>query len=147
VIAYVLDASVAAKWFLPRAGETNTAEALQLLRDYSTGAVDLTVPDLFWPEFGNILWKAVRPGRISRRSAEEAILSLERQQISTAPTAKLLADAFAIAASFDRTVYDAVYVALAIASDAPLLTADERLVNALAARFPVRWLGAYSGAG
>jgi predicted nucleic acid-binding protein len=145
VTAYILDASVAAKWFLPRGGETHAGEALQLLRDYAAGSVDLIVPDLFWPEFGNILWKAVRRGRISRRSAEESIRSLEREEISTAATVNLLRDAFAIAASFDRTVYDAVYVALAVASDAPLLTADERLVNALAARFPVRWLGAYNG--
>lgn len=145
MIAYVLDASVAAKWFLPRAGETHAGEAMQLLRDYSAGRIDLMVPDLFWPELGNILWKAVRRGRLSRRSAEESIHSLERGEIATAATAKLLGDAFAIAASFDRTVYDAVYVALAVASDAPLLTADERLANALAARFPVQWLGAYGG--
>ncbi|MGA2148163.1 MAG: type II toxin-antitoxin system VapC family toxin [Bryobacteraceae bacterium] len=145
--AYILDASVAAKWFLPRGGETHAGEALQLLRDYSAGKVDLTVPDLFWPEFGNILWKAVRVGRISRRTAEEAILALEREELATEATAELLKDAFAIAARFDRAVYDAVYVALAVAADAPLLTADERLANALAARFPVRWLGTYSGAG
>jgi predicted nucleic acid-binding protein len=147
VNAYVLDASVAAKWFLPRASETNAVEALQVLRDYSTGDVDLTVPDLFWPEFGNILWKAVRVGRISRRTAEEAILAMEVEKIPTEGTADLLKDAFAIAARFDRTVYDAVYVALAVANDAPLLTADERLGNALAARFPIQWLGTYSGVG
>jgi predicted nucleic acid-binding protein len=50
----------------------------------------------------------------------------------------------AIARAFDRTVYEAVYVALAVVSNAPLLTADERLANALAARFPVRWLGGLS---
>ena len=33
------------------------------------------------------------------------------------------------------------YVALAITSGRPLLTADEKLANALAAHFPIRWLG------
>ena len=51
-------------------------------------------------------------------------------------------DAFVIASAFDRSVYDGMYVALAVATNTPLLTADERLANALAARFPVRWLGA-----
>ena len=46
------------------------------------------------------------------------------------------------AATFSRTVYDGVYVALAVHSNMPLVTADERLANALAARFPIRWLGA-----
>jgi predicted nucleic acid-binding protein len=141
VTACVLDASVAAKWFLPAAHETLTKEALRLLEEYAKGHTRFLVPDLFWPEFGNILWKAVRVGRISRQSAEAAVVALEERMIPTAPTLSLLKDAFAIAATFDRTVYDCVYVALSVASNAPLVTADERLVNALAARFSVRWLG------
>ena len=137
----VLDASVAAKWFLPRAQETLTDEALRLLDGYAKGHTRFLVPDLFWPEFGNILWKAVRLGRISRQSAEAAVIALEVRKLPTAPTSSLVKDAFAIAATFDRTVYDCIYVALSVASNAPLVTADERLVNALAARFPVRWLG------
>jgi predicted nucleic acid-binding protein len=142
VIAYVLDASVAAKWFLPPARETLAAEALRLLDGYAGGSLRFLVPDLFWPEFGNILWKAVRGGRISRESAEEAIAALGQRKIPTVSSASLLNNAFTIAAAFNRTVYDGTYVALAVASNALLVTADERLANALAARFPIRWLGA-----
>jgi predicted nucleic acid-binding protein len=142
VTTCVLDASVAAKWFLPPAHETLTEEAFGLLERYARGRTRLLVPDLFWPEFGNILWKCVRLGRISRQSAEAAIAAMEERKIPTAPTSSLLKDAFAIAATFDRTVYDCIYVALAVASNGPLVTADERLANALAATFPVRWLGA-----
>jgi predicted nucleic acid-binding protein len=53
----------------------------------------------------------------------------------------LLEAAFAIANAFQRTVYDSLYVALAISSKAQLLTADERLARALAATLPVKWLG------
>ena len=142
VTACVIDASVAAKWFLPPSGEPLAAEALRLLQSYAEGRLRLSAPDLFWPEFGNILWKAVRQGRISRESAEEAIQALEHRGIPTAPSLPLLRDAFSIAAASGRTVYDALYVALAMVSNAPLVTADERLANALAARYPVRWLGA-----
>jgi predicted nucleic acid-binding protein len=142
VTACILDASVAAKWFLPGPAETLAAEAVDLLESYSAGRLRLLVPDLFWPEVGNVLWKAVRQGRMSRTSAEQAIAALEGGRIPTAPTAPLLSDAFAIAMSTERTVYDSVYVALAVLSNIPLVTADERLANALAARFPVRWLGA-----
>ena len=141
--AYILDTSVAAKWFLPAAGETLTTEALEVLRDFSEGRIRLSVPDLFWPEFGNTLWRAVRIGRMSRASAEESINAIEKLGLKTAPSAPLVKNAFAIAATFDRTVYDCTYVALALESDRPFLTADERLANALAARFPVRWLGTY----
>jgi predicted nucleic acid-binding protein len=140
-VTCVLDARVAAKWFLPPAHETLTKEALRLLEGYAKGRTRFLVPDLFWPEFGNIIWKAVRLGRISRQSAEAAVVALEERKIPTAPTSSLLKDAFAIATTFDRTVYDSIYVALSVASNIPLVTADERLANALAARFPVRWLG------
>ena len=140
--AYVLDANVAAKWFLPPARETLVAEALQIFQDFASGRIRLVVPDLFWPEFGNIQWKAVRSGRLSRRSAEDSIAAMDELGVATAPSRPLLRDAFTVAAAFQRSVYDGVYVALAVASGAPLLTADERLVNALGSRFPIRWLGA-----
>ena len=138
---YVLDASVAAKWFLPPSQETLSRESLDLLYDYACGDIRLIVPDLFWPESGNILWKAARNGRISRKSAEESIQALIGMKIATSPSLGLLQDAWAIAVAFDRTVCDSIYVALAVASRRPLVTADERLANALASRFPVRWLG------
>jgi predicted nucleic acid-binding protein len=144
VRAYVLDASVAAKWFLPSENETFLSEALALLEAYTRGDVKLIVPDLFWPEFGNILWKATRVGRISHELAEDALKSLTGQKIPTSLSLPLMNDAFAIATRFQCTVYDSLYVALALESGKPLITADERLANSLAARFPVRWLGSFN---
>jgi predicted nucleic acid-binding protein len=124
------------------ASETLAAEASEILEAYAAGRMRLLVPDLFWPEVGNILWKAVRQGRMTSALAEEAIASLQERRIATAPTGPLLREAFAIATALERSVYDAVYVALAVVANRPLVTADERLANALAARYPVRWLGA-----
>jgi predicted nucleic acid-binding protein len=142
VIAFVLDASVAAKWLLPSAGEPLAAEALALLRDYAVGDVHLIVPDLFWAELANLLWKAIRQGRCTRKSAEAGLQSLRELNLPTAPSAELVESAFAIAVAYDRTVYDSLYVALAVQSRREFLTADERLASALAGRFPVKWLGA-----
>jgi predicted nucleic acid-binding protein len=140
VIGYVLDASVAAKWYLPL-GENLVEESVHLLDEFKSGLVRLAVPDLFWPEMGSIFWKAVRKKRISVQSADEALQSLSELQLPTFPSHPLLKNAFTIAARFQRTVYDCIYVALAVASERPLVTADERLANALAAHLPVRWLG------
>lgn len=139
----VLDASVAAKWFLPPADETLLEEALDLLGRYTKGEIRFIVPDLFWSEFGNILWKAMRQGRCSRATAESALADMRNRKVPTVSSLELLDNAFAIAAQFGRTVYDSVYVALAIASKADMVTADERLANALAAYFPVSWLGSF----
>ena len=47
-----------------------------------------------------------------------------------------------IALAFQRSVYDSVYIALAVTLNTYLVTADERLANAVAAKLPVKWLGA-----
>jgi len=140
--SFVLDASVAAKWMLPAKGELLRPEAFRLLDAYGSGEVNLIVPDVFWAECGNIVWKAVRQRRLDRVSAEQAIVSLMRRNIPTIPSLELLQKAVPIAFDFDRAVYDCLYVALAVESKKQLITADERLANALAARFPVKWLGA-----
>jgi predicted nucleic acid-binding protein len=141
VSLFVVDASVAAKWFLPAAGETLTDEALELLYRYTTGQIRLIVPDVFWAEFANTLWKAVRRGRWAKDAADAAIAAMKNRNLPTVPSLELLEAAFAIANAFQRTVYDSLYVALAISSRAQLLTADERLAHALAASLPVKWLG------
>lgn len=138
---YVLDASVAAKWFLPASQEPFAEQALELLREYVQDDLTLVLPDLFWPGLANVLWKAVRVRRISRPSAEQALTELLEIMPPVAPTAPLIRDAFAIATEFSQTVYDSIYVALAASSAAPLITADERLLNALGAWFPMQWLG------
>ena len=74
----VLDASVAAKWFLPPAGETLTEEALQLLKAYASGRLQFVVPDLFWAEVGNIFWKAARQGRWSQSSGDSALREMQQ---------------------------------------------------------------------
>jgi predicted nucleic acid-binding protein len=138
---FVIDASVAAKWFLPPSGEPLTNEAVRLLAGYAEGRFRFAVPDLFWAECGNILWKAYRQGRWPRSVAEKAIQTLQDRSFPTTSSLDLLEEAFSIAATFDRTVYDSLYVALAVRLKSHLVTADERLANALAAHLPVKWLG------
>ena len=78
---------------------------------------------------------------MSRESADEAIRSFSDLNIPTTSSVRLLPHAFAIAASLERSVYDSIYVALAVVTNRLLVTADERLANSLAAHFPIRWLG------
>lgn len=138
----VVDASVGVKWTLAGDAEGLLDEAYAVLDQYEKGEIRIVVPDLFWVEVGNALWKAVRTGRVSKELGKEAIAVMMERNLPTVPSAPLLEKAFAIATDYGRTVYDAVYVALARDSGAQLITADERLANALAARFPVKWLGA-----
>lgn len=138
----VVDASVGVKWTLAGDGERLVDEAFAVLDQYEKGEIRIVVPDLFWVEVGNVLWKAVRTGRISKELGEEALATMLERNLPTVPSAPLLEKAFEIGTDYGRTVYDSVYVALARHSHAQLITADERLANALAAHFPVKLLGA-----
>jgi len=142
VTGVIVDASVAVKWCLPSHREELVAEAEELLASFRREEVRFLVPDLFWIELGNALCKAARRGEISHDNAAAALSFVRDLDIATIPSLDLVPEALKLAANFGRTVYDSLYVALAVHAKSDLITADERLANALAARFPVKWLGA-----
>jgi predicted nucleic acid-binding protein len=141
VSVVIVDASVAVKWFLPENGESLVNQAIALLDAYEEEKVQFVVPDLFYVEIASAIWKAVRTGRVSRAFADRALVLVHQREFPTVAALKLLDEAFQIASNHGRTVYDCLYVALAIQTNSQLITADERLANSLASRFPVKWLG------
>jgi predicted nucleic acid-binding protein len=137
----VLDASVAAKWFLVEE-EPLSNEASALLQEHDTGRIALVVPDLFWAEMVNLFWKATKQGRLSQSLAKSALDSLRSKGFVTVSSLNLIDTALNIALTHERSTYDCLYIALAVISNCNFITADERLANAVAARLPVKWLGA-----
>jgi len=142
VTLVVVDASVAVKWCLPVEQEELVPEAEELLDSYQRNETGFVVPDTFWLELGNALWKAVRREKISAENAMSALRSVRDLEIPTVPSFDLVPQALSLGIKHRRTVYDSLYVALAVQSKNHLITADERLANALAAHLPVKWLGA-----
>ena len=117
-------------------------EAVDLLRRYAQQEIRFVVPDIFWAEFGNAAWKAVRLGRWTVGEAQSAIRDAAERNFPTVSSKDLLVLAFAIANGFNRSVYDSIYVALAVATENEMITADEKLASALSTHLPVKWLGA-----
>ena len=138
----VLDASIAAKWYLPNDAEPLAREALALLLSYTTGQTEVLVPDLFYAEVGNILWKAERQGRCSPDVGDAAVTGLVQAGFRNFASPPLLSSALRLARAHGRTVYDSLYLVLAVQESATMITADEKLANAVAAYLPVKWLGA-----
>jgi predicted nucleic acid-binding protein len=122
---FVVDANVVTKWFVP---ERLSEEAAWLLEDEH----ELASPDLLSPEVGNVLWKKARAGEITPLEAGRIVRALDRCPLTFFPTRLVLEGALEIALHTGRSVYDSVYLALAVALECRLATADERLVNALA---------------
>jgi predicted nucleic acid-binding protein len=107
----------------------------------------LLAPDLIWAEMANVVWKRRRRGEISGEDTEGIIAEILRLPLHISSTQRLLPDAVRLATQFDRTVYDCLYVALAIRCGVTMVTGDERLCNALAGTplgQHLRWIGAKS---
>jgi predicted nucleic acid-binding protein len=124
----VIDASVAIKWYV---SEQDSAKALSLLALGALGQ-PLIAPDLLVAELGNILWKKVRRGEISSADGGEALkLFLTGAPVTLHSSSQVAEDALRIALATGNTVYDCLYVALAVAEQGTLCTADQRLVDSL----------------
>jgi predicted nucleic acid-binding protein len=136
-----VDASVAVKWLPIFAMEPFVDRAKHLLDRGAAGEISMLVPDLFWLEVGNVLCKAVRRNACQAAEANDALVEMQQQPLKTASSVPLVNSAQEIAIQYGRSIYDSLYVALAKASDSQLITADEKLANALAAHQPVKWLG------
>jgi predicted nucleic acid-binding protein len=142
VSVFVVDASVAIKWLLPSEREPLHAEALSWLDRHMNGEVKFVVPDLFWAEIGNFLWKSIRYARLTAAIAQTALDELKGRGLEAVPCSSLVDAALEIAVAYQRSAYDSFYVALALQTKTELITADEKLANALATHLPVKWLGA-----
>lgn len=123
---YILDASVAAKWFTRR-DEADREKALALRELHRTHRCRLTLP-----EFGLLeVLNAVRSsGRAKEVDTAEALAVLRDLQLQIEPLDwDLLRNATAVAWAYKITFYDAAYVSLAERLGFPVLTADEALMK------------------
>ena len=134
----VVDSSVVIKGFV---AEPYSSEARRLLNEYEMGTLALLAPDLLYAEIGNIVWKKQRFQGLAASDARSIIEAFRMLTFSLTSSATLLDDAYRLAVAHQRTVYDALYLALSMREQCRYLTADERLVNAIGAAVPnVVWV-------
>jgi predicted nucleic acid-binding protein len=122
-VSLVVDASVALKWFLSE--EPHGGQALAILRHRAP----LIAPDFLIAEVCNAAWRSAKLGRISQAQLGEIAANLPRFFDALVSATGLAPRAVAIAAQLDHPVYDCLYLALAEAEQADLVTADTRLVG------------------
>jgi predicted nucleic acid-binding protein len=124
--AFVVDASVSAAWLLP--DEANAATESALL---ATATHDVWVPALWLLEVGNLLHSAQRRKRISSAKRRELVVAAAalRLKVDRDPLGLLVLDD--LAATHGLSVYDAVYLELAVRRGLPLATRDAALLRAL----------------
>jgi len=125
----VVDASVGIKLFVE---EPFSDVADRLFEELASNPLArFYVPDLFFVECANILWKYVRRFGYPPENARQNVADLRALALRTVSTADLIVPALELAMTYDITTYDASYATLARQLSLPLITADERLTRKL----------------
>ena len=132
MIRYVVDASVAVKWIVP---EVFSVEAARLQPSEN----EVIAPDLLPLEVVSALLKKARRSEIGFDEIREG-LELISLLVQLHPSSTLLDEALSIAVRYRTSLYDSLYVALALQEQCQLITADERLFSALLLALPERLL-------
>jgi len=116
---HVLDASTALAWYLP---ETFAPAAREWQQEMLAGRVRFVVPSLHYWEVGNVLRTYVRRHELTRDVAEEVYALHLDSPLSVREPDR--GSVLGVALEYGATVYDAVYIALSLALEAPLVTGE-----------------------
>ena len=123
----VVDASVAAAWFLPDEATPFTDAAL-----HATATDSVWVPALWLLEMGNLFLSAQRRKRINEIKRRELIAAASALRLRIDREAVTMADLDTLAARHGLTTYDSAYLELALRRSLPLATLDKALLAAMA---------------
>lgn len=130
--AFVIDASVAAKWYLR--DELLYWEASVLYDDHIAGQIELVAPRQIRVEVAAAFRRAVLRGRITAPHGEQLLHAWLDMSLSLVDNETLLLDANALWLRYGCTLFDGLYIACAAQTQAPLVTADERLLRTIGNR-------------
>jgi predicted nucleic acid-binding protein len=122
---YVVDASVALKWFVP---EIHSDAALRARH----GGYRLHAPAFLLLELGNVLAKKIRREELTHSEGDAILKELNHLPLQRHADERLFPAAYRLALDTHRSLYDCLYLALAEAVEGVMITADRKFYVALA---------------
>lgn len=134
---FVVDASVAAKWFVR---EEFSEEALSLFAEKN----ELHVPDYFLIEMDSLFCKWVRRQIITLKESSEMRESLRQYPLRQHSFLPFLDSTFMLANLTQTSPYDCLYLATALLLNATLITADKLFYDRICEtshKKQIAWLG------
>lgn len=139
--AYVVDASVAVKWYL--SGEVLGSAATRLYTSHLTWEHALFAPAHIHCEVPSAIIAATR-GASARLSVDEGRKTVNEfltLDIRTIPTSDLVLGAYDLVHEYEVSIYDALYLTVSLDYQIPLITADAKFYRQVSSRSDVLWLG------
>jgi len=120
----VVDTSIAVKWYLPEKG---SEEASRLRTVWEMAGAPVMMPELVRVEFANAIWshKQLRPEEKKRIVSHFLDMPFEIMPVESG----LVERALELALEIDATVYDCIFLALAILAGSRLVTADAQFAG------------------
>lgn len=132
---FVVDASSALKLLVEEPG---TEEARRFFgRLEEAEPIGLFVPDLFYVECANALWKYVFRHGYSAQSAKAALETLGHLALESVATRELYLEALSLSLKFHISAYDGCYLALAQKLRCGLVTEDLSLIKLVKAHVQI----------
>lgn len=118
---FVIDASIAVKWF---SVEKDTPKARSILQKMQNGEKKAVAPDILIYEVMNALWKGKKEdtARITKVAEELSLSSLKILHLNS----NLTQESIKFMVKYDLTFYDAAYAGLSKLLNIPLLTANSK---------------------
>jgi predicted nucleic acid-binding protein len=139
---FVLDASVAVKWFLR--DEPHVAEAGRVLGQWRAHELALVAPDVIVHEVANGLARGSRMKRISSDASLVGLQDFLGLHVVLISSFRLAREGLVLAQRLGIGYYDALYGVVGDVLGYPTLTADDRMHDRMAAeRLPVVHLRDY----
>jgi predicted nucleic acid-binding protein len=134
---FVVETSIAVKWFLP---EEHSSPAARLL----DGGNELMAPDTLLFGAGRLITAKVRLGELSPEEGAQIVQAVQSVPVRLQPAQPLLDPALRIAASLDLPLEDGLGLVVAVHGDCRLVTASRTLyekVQGTPFSVHVKWVG------
>lgn len=121
---FVIDAGVGLKWFLDE-GHSEKA------RSYLRSNVEYYIPRLFYLETSAVLTKKMRRRELDKKEATHIRHTLGAFPFDVTPDEYLEDQAFDLAMLQHVSMYEAMYIVLAITIEGRMITSDKRFARSM----------------